>query len=483
MNISLKPLAAVALAAAGTLALGAAVPSSAGYLDDESATSTVVTAPPGAYTPTDLNRAALTGAGLAGGAVYVWGAKGGGIAGNGKWNVPADGPSDGSVVRVDLPITSDPKTTRPATITQLALNSATFETDEYKAGTTGAALSDTGDVYTWGSNFGGKLGSGNPDTTAVCTRGLAANCAPGPILSGVKKITASNNAFYALKSNGELWGWGTSLFATSNGQWATGELGKTGLDKPITFTTPTLLKTGIADTFGTSSGRFDLTTANLLYFSGIQTTTMGATPSGSYLFDPITDFAVPSVMAVVGGDTVKDIQANATNGLLLTGTGKLISWGGSNALLGRPKCGCAFENPALIKFKVNSTTVSTSPVKDIAAGEQHGLAVLGDGSVWGWGPEWAAVGNTAYRGGFFSEPVLVNNPLNPVNDGMQLGNDNLAVSVMPYSAFVTKADYSVLGWGMGGATGSILPGATMKLNSTLGKYIAPITKLTFPGVR
>lgn len=470
MTIPLKPLAAVALAASTVLVLGSAVPTSAGYLDDDAATASVVTAPPGAYTPTDLNRAPLTGAAVAGGSVYLWGALGGGLAGNGKWNVAADGPSDPTVRRVDLPITSDPATTRPAQITQFAISGVPYETDEYKAGTTAVALSDTGDVYTWGSNFGGKLGTGNADTTAVCNRGREQNCASGALLTGVKKLTASSGAFYALKTNGELWAWGSAAYYGSAAEFLkpSGEFGKpTSSTKPTVWTSPQLLKTGVADTFGVTYGRFDLSTSNVLTFSGTGSPGMGADSTG-LLFDAVTDYAVPTISTAVGSDTIKDIQTSFNVGLALTSTGKVLSWGSANILLGRTVA--ESWSPA-------KQITLPKPVKDFGVGEGHAVAILTDGSLWGWGKTYAFKGDVSNNlDGALPTPTKVIDA--------QVGTDNLAVATMPYTTFLTKSDFSLLGWGSGGlANGGLLPGAKVTYVSQGNKYVAPISKLVFPGVR
>lgn len=465
MNIPVKSLAAVAVAAVGLIAAGSAMPTHAGYVDTESATATVETAPPGAYVVSDDNRTLATGAALAGGSVYLWGALGGGLAANGKWNVAADGPSSPAATRVDLPVTSDPKVEAPIKIKQLALNGSQSPTGEYTANNTAVALSEDGSVYTWGSNDGGRLGTGNTDNTALCTRGLTQSCAPGPILTGIKKLGATGNAFYALADNGDLYAWGSAKYTSATvTPTPTGEFGKDAGGKNIaTLYAPQRIKTAVANVFTSATGRFDLGVDNVLTFSGYQTGAVAAGGLGTVLFNA----AMPPVMAGLDpADPVAQLVATYNTAFVITKSGALYSWGDKGNQLGwdaSTQTGISWFGPKKI----------FPAVKDIAASASGINVVLNDGTVWGWGLAWAALGRVTSPGGSIVTPTAIT----------ELGTDNIAIAALPKSTFVTKADYSLRGWGSaGGPTGPLIPGAKLTSDTLFG-WMAPITAIRFPGIR
>ncbi len=475
MKLTLKPFAALCLTTAGILALGVAAPTSAGYVDDASASAAAITSPPGAYTPTDLNRSTLTGAAVAGGSVYLWGALGGGLAANGKWNTAANGPSSPDVVRVDLPVTSDPLTTAPIRVAQLALNSKLTGTAEYSAGTTAIALSETGEVYTWGSNYSFKLGTGNADVTAVCSRGMTAACSNGPLLTGVKKIAATQNSFFALTEAGDLYGWGSALYGTSTLN-PTGELGRDGTGKVRTSaSTPTLIKQGVTDIWATLFGRYDQTASGYV-FSGFGSPAMGAAPGAPNpaFGAAVVDFAMSSLTAAAppGGERVIDIQGAPNAAGALTSKGRLLTWGsGANYLLGVSSPSGIFRTPTPITSFPAGTTVS-----DFGMGETHGVVALSNGQVMGWGRSYAAIGNTVAgsAGGWMYPPTLVT----------AAGTDNTAVAALPYTTFVTKKNFGLMGWGnVGTVAQSLLPGAPSAWSADVSSQIAGPSLLTMPGIR
>ena len=462
MNIPVKSLAAVAVAAVGLIAAGSAAPTHAGYVDTASATATVETAPPGAYVVSDDNRTLATGASLAGGSVYLWGALGGGLAANGKWNVASDGASSPAATRVDLPVTSDPKVDAPIKVKQIALNGSQSPTGEYTAYNTAVALSEDGGVYTWGSNDGGRLGTGNTNTGALCTRGLTQSCAPGPILTGIKKIGATGNAFYALADNGDLFAWGSAKYTSPTVvPTATGEFGKDGSGKDIAILyAPQRIKTAVSNVFTSATGRYDLDANNVLTFSGYSTSAVNPSSLGTVVFNG----AMTSVMAGLDpADPVVQLVAAYNNGYVITKSGAFYSWGDKGPQLGWTASQGSWFGPKKL----------FTSVKDVAAAASGINVVASDGSVWGWGLAWAAIGQVISPAENIATPRLISG----------LGTDNIAISALPKSTFVTKADYSLRGWGSaGGPTGPLIPGAKLTSDTTYG-WMAPITAIRFPGIR
>ncbi len=65
------------------------------------------------------------------------------------------------------------------------------------------AVDDQGSVWAWGNNASNELGNPSAGTTSNVPVQV-------PNLGGVAQVFAGNNYSFALKSNGELFGWGAN---------------------------------------------------------------------------------------------------------------------------------------------------------------------------------------------------------------------------------------------------------------------------------
>ena len=74
------------------------------------------------------------------------------------------------------------------------------------------ALTQNGELYGWGSNNNGCLGNGeyNPDYATYMGTGLV-ECSPRLIMSDVKSFTSYLLVFAAIKNDGSLWTWGNDF--------------------------------------------------------------------------------------------------------------------------------------------------------------------------------------------------------------------------------------------------------------------------------
>ena len=83
------------------------------------------------------------------------------------------------------------------------------------------ALSRSGRVYIWGANTFGQLGQGEDfnELSLSVARPVVKGASPssiGSILSDVAEIAAGDATAYAIRSNGDLWSWGSNCSAYSN---------------------------------------------------------------------------------------------------------------------------------------------------------------------------------------------------------------------------------------------------------------------------
>ncbi|HKG81189.1 MAG TPA: NF038122 family metalloprotease, partial [Pyrinomonadaceae bacterium] len=96
------------------------------------------------------------------------------------------------------------------------------------------ALKSDGTVWAWGSNGRGELGIGLQDFIAHPTPVQI------PGLSNILSIYAEDGLSYAFKSNGEVWGWGSG-FGGKMGDGTTGSIKPSPTELPLLKDTPTLV--------------------------------------------------------------------------------------------------------------------------------------------------------------------------------------------------------------------------------------------------
>ena len=298
------------------------------------------------------------------------------------------------------------------------------------------ALKADGTVWTWGDSSNGRTGPhGTSSSVPVQVRGL----------SGIVGIEAGwGYSAYAIRSNGQVYGWGRNYY---------GELG-TGSATPASVTTPQLITglSGIVDLRAADTSAIALNSSGQVFQWG-----------GSDLPAPIA--AVPGVVGAVaiGADGVNNANAN----FAVLGSGAVMTWGDTNSSVtrcGQPKQSGVSVFPATpLIVAASMASVSSGPdgedvLLDTAgqawtcgggSGGQQGdgtasgtstdvkvgplrvtqsmpfanvamgrsAAAIGtDGSVWTWGPT-AGIGVQGDGNLALSSPLLA-----PAPTGINAGN-------------------------------------------------------------
>jgi alpha-tubulin suppressor-like RCC1 family protein len=123
------------------------------------------------------------------GSLWVWGSNQYGARGNG-----ATGGDITNAVRVPMParVSTPSRSHKHA----LALGTAAY-----------AAIDTTGQVWTWGVNWNGRLGDGTTAGRYIPGR-VKKSAAPGDYLTGIVSIAAAGGTMAAIDADGTVWTWG-----------------------------------------------------------------------------------------------------------------------------------------------------------------------------------------------------------------------------------------------------------------------------------
>jgi alpha-tubulin suppressor-like RCC1 family protein len=218
------------------------------------------------------------------------------------------------------------------------------------------AVGADGSVWAWGANFADQLGDGR-DRSAE----LSAHTPVRVLLSGVTQVDAGVYSSIALRSNGEVWTWGSN---------AEGELGNQSSVSMSPTPVRALTQAGVTQVAAGNK--------HLLALGGDGSVwTWGGNFFGELGNGTV---AVPSNLPVrvdqrVSGIT--QISAGAFSGMAVGAGGVVWTWGRNND--GQIGDGTQTDRPTPVVV-----TLQAPPAR-IAAGQGFDLAVLPDGTLWGWG--------------------------------------------------------------------------------------------------
>lgn len=219
------------------------------------------------------------------------------------------------------------------------------------------ALTDTGEIYAWGSGQYGKLGTGNTTNQSSPVKVLTP---PGTVFV---KVATSYNSSIALTDDGKIYTWGL----------------KEGAGQTYNSATPTLLpfsetNTAINIAGGNKSGHAVLTDGSVWSWGGLTgdgTNTYPTTPVKAHL---------PDGVSIVQLSVAKSSLSHA---LALTDDGELYAWGNNGA--GQLGDGTTSNQLSPVKVllpngvKVISVSASGGSSLALFDGADDGLSLLSGG--------------------------------------------------------------------------------------------------------
>jgi len=229
------------------------------------------------------------------------------------------------------------------------------------------AFTNNSTVYSWGYNAFGQLGNNSTVHSEVPV--VTAN------IRSVKAVAAGAYHTLALKNDDTLWAWGYNAF---------GQLGvDTSLTQSVGYSPLPLRVNAGGVIFSNISSvaanaHHSLARANGLVWA------WGFNGTGQLAIDPKTTGALasPAVVAGLPPDGINGIAAGGSSNYALARNGTVWAWGNNdNGQLGNNS---TVASPIPVQV-LKAPGVPLTGVVQIAAGLQHGLALLSNGEVWAWG--------------------------------------------------------------------------------------------------
>ena len=236
------------------------------------------------------------------------------------------------------------------------------------------ALKNDGTVWIWGRNAEGQLGDGTETNRNTPVQVKSADGSDH--IAGVKDIAAGQYHTLALTNDGEVWAWGYN----TSGQLGDGT--NTNKNMPVQVK-GTGSEEHLTDVKEIAAGRdFSLVLKN-----GGTVWTWGKNNYGQLGDGTNADKNIPVQVKGAGSEEhltdVKAIDAGGYHSVALKNGGTVWTWGSSsNGQLGD---GTNTNKNIPVQVKGTGGAGSLTDVKGIAAGNNHSLAVKGDGTLWAWG--------------------------------------------------------------------------------------------------
>eukprot|EP00475_Leptophrys_vorax_P023127 TRINITY_DN3153_c0_g1_i1.p1 TRINITY_DN3153_c0_g1~~TRINITY_DN3153_c0_g1_i1.p1 ORF type:complete len:528 (+),score=150.97 TRINITY_DN3153_c0_g1_i1:104-1687(+) len=227
------------------------------------------------------------------------------------------------------------------------------------------AVSSSGELFAWGWGKGGRLGV--PPSPEIETDSTWVEPLPKSVKfpDGVKivKAAAGQSSSAAISSEGHLYTWGS-------GRWGALGLGLSEDDQILPVIVESLKNEQVVDISIGDSHMIVFTKSNKVY-------TWGRNDYGQLGRTEQKQDGVPAEVVFPEGGVTAFVAAGKSHSLAVVG-GTLFSWGNNSAgQLGQGSTG---------KEKVpRPVALPASPIVCVSAGWSHTLAVLADGSAYGFG--------------------------------------------------------------------------------------------------
>jgi alpha-tubulin suppressor-like RCC1 family protein len=246
---------------------------------------------------------------------------------------------------------------------------------------TGATIDENGDVYIWG--FRALAQQGN-EKIMVLSGSPAAKVES---LSKVTQLTGGAYHLIALDANGDVWGWGESLY------------GESGCERTSLLFVGTPCKV-IGNVKQVAAGK---------YFSMALDNRGDVYTWGHNLYGQLGSGGIISsqtpILVNLKGEKVRLIGAAYRGAFAVTESGHVYSWGYNSA------SGLGFKGSIIDTIRtpehVTSLDKYTNDIVYIGGGKGFGEALLNNGTVIGWGLETALGQGTTDTSANSPEPVVV----------------------------------------------------------------------------
>jgi len=335
------------------------------------------------------------------------------------------------------------------------------------AGSSSAAVrTTTGEVFTWGNNTLGTLGSDFP--TSRNTAAQVSFAALGSGLSAVAVNADGGNFMSAVLSDGRAVIWGHATF----GRTGSGQPFLRGSPFPIPVTALpagqrwTLLAAGQNHSVGVS-------TAGRVYSWGNNGS--GQLGNGSPSSAPVTSpQLVLSTGGVLNSKVATAIAAGVSHNVVLTQDGLVYAWGFNSS--GQLGDNSTSSRTSAVALTTTGTPLAGKTMAKIVAGNNHTLALTTDGVLVAWGSD---------SNGQLGDDVSSSNRTVATavsTAGVLAGKTVVDIAAGGMSSYALTSDGLVFAWGLngngqlgnGGTTQSNIPVAVTTSGVMAGKTLTRI---------
>ena len=241
----------------------------------------------------------------------------------------------------------------PGTVVQVASSNTTLY-----------ALTDTGQVYAWGTGIHGQLGDGGTTNSATP---VLVDFPAGVTIASLPTDVMPNAGALALDTSGNVWAWGEDVHGVDC-------MGSTQYLAPV--------EVPLSDVTLVSSA-----SGHALYEAGGTLYACGGNSLGELGDGKRSAHTGPVAVTGLTGQTVIGVYSSSEDEYALTASGAVYAWGGNAQDELCSGSGAAFSDvPVLVPFS------NSSPAVQIAAGgslDTNGSLLVGlaDGTFWACGSD------------------------------------------------------------------------------------------------